>query len=318
MAQTVLDLEQYFERDIIEFLDKQVDLQDSETTQINSEMISILETNNIALAAKLLEDTVADYNKFPLDNVYKELQFKKLLEMLRQAEEFLKINPQQSKLKDYVDLLRNSKQLEQGLIDKITVFEEKLNAIEEAKIKSSEQEREFAKKLREQIRLINENIATSIRKKDLVSAIKQYKELKPYFEQYPSSDLDQKQEFYNDLLSFFMQIGKLKRELTEDKINTLSDRKKLQKSTKLHSDNYLRLEEIKEIITKIKIDVRQSNFASATQRTLELREITSKIPEDYKHIRTILNSKIDIIIQRVEFIKRMKNHNQKEGTQHGI
>jgi hypothetical protein len=309
MSQTMLDLEKYFERDIIEFLDKQIELQESQIKGQSSEMIESLESNNISLATKILEDAITNYNKIPIDDVYKEIQLKKLLEMHRQATDFLTLHPQQSKFKDLVDLLKKSGQLDQGPIEKITVLEQKMNEQEEAKIEAREQEKRFALKLDEEIKEINNNIAKSIRKKDLKSAVKDYKQLRIYFEQYPSTNIDQKQEVYNDLLSFFMQINKLKKELDEEKVNSASDRAKLELATKSNTDKYLRLEDIKKIVSEIKEDVKNADFGSATQKTIELRQITSKIPDQYKYIRSILNAKIDVISQRVEFVKRIRSHN---------
>jgi hypothetical protein len=308
MAQTVVDLEQYFQRDIIEFLDKKKELQSKEKKS-SSEMLSALEANNVSLAAKILEETITAYNKMTLSNLYKEQSFKKLLDMYRQASEFVRLNPQQCRLKDDVDLLANSKELEQGVIEKITAFENKMNEIEEMKINALEQRKQYASKLEQEIKLKNEAIALNIRKRDIVNAIKSYKELKSLFEQYPSVDIEKKQGIYTDLISFFMQINKLRKELEEDKIKILDDNRRIENASRNNINNYLRLADLKQLIGEIKEDVKISNFSAATQKTIEIREIINKIPEQYKHIRGILNSKVDIIVQRIEFVKRLKNHN---------
>jgi hypothetical protein len=309
MTQTKLDLEQYFERDIIEFLDKQKELQDDDDKNTSSEMLSALETNNISVAAKLLEDTILNYNKLS-SGFYKDKNFRKITEMYRQAKEFVKLNPRQSRLKEIVDTLTHSRELEQGTIEKITALDRKFSELEAARTNAREQEEIFAKKLDRQIKEINNAITLNIKRKDLVPAIKNYKELKMYFEQYPSTEIEKKQELYNDMLSFFMQITKLKKELREDHARTLSDNKRLELATKNNANNYLRLSYIKDLIDLIKDDVKQTDFDAATQKTLEIRQIISRIPDQYKHVRAILNSKVDIIVQRIEFIKRIKNHNQ--------
>jgi hypothetical protein len=307
MAQTVVDLEQYFQRDIIEFLDKKKELQSKEKKN-SSEMLSALEANNVSLAAKILEDYIIAYNKMTLSNLYKEQSFKKILEMYRQASEFVRLNPQQCKLKEDIDLLANSKELEQGVIEKITVFENKLNELEELKMNAIEQRKQYASKLEQEIKLKNEALGLYIRKRDIVNAIKNYKELKSLFEQYPSVDIEKKQEIYTDLISFFMQINKLRKELEEDKIKIVEDNRRIESASRNNINNYLRLADLKQLIGEIKEDVKISNFAAATQKTIEIREIINKIPDQYKHIRGILNSKIDIIVQRIEFVKRLKNH----------
>lgn len=309
MAQTILALDQYFERDIIEFLDKKKELQDAEAKNTSSEMISALESSNIALAQKILEDAIFDYNKIGLHDVYKEIYFKKILEMTRQAIDFLNIHPQQSKLRETVELLIKSGELSQGTVEKITALEEKINQEEEEKINAIAQEKDYANHLLEKIKNVSNKIVLSIRKKDIRTAVISYKELKLYFEQYPSTDMDKKQDIYNDLLSFFMQINKLKKEVGEEKEKAIEDKKRLERATRANTNKYLRLTELNEIISKIKEDVKNSDFTAATQKIIELRQITGRIPDQYKHIRSILNSKIDVIVQRVEFVKRLKTHN---------
>jgi hypothetical protein len=309
MTQTTFDLSQYFERDIIEFLDKKKDLQTNENKNASSEMLSALESNNVALASKLIEDEVVIYNRMPTSSFYKEQEFKKIIEMHRQSKEFIKLNPLQCRLKEDIDLLTNSKELEQGAIDKITALDAKINESEELKISAKEKEKEFARKINEQLKDISGQIVISIKKRDLVNAIKNYKDLKIIFEQYSSTDIEKKQDVYNDLLSFFMQIKKLKKELEEDKIKMLSDKRRLEISTKKNINNYLRLADLKELVNQIKYHVKNADFNSATQKTIEMRQIINRIPDEYKHIRGILNSKLDIIIQRIEFVKRIKNHN---------
>lgn len=305
----MLDLEQYFERDIIEFLDKKLELQNNETKPSSSEMLLALESNNVAVAAKILEEEIYNYNKLPMSNFYKEQNFKKILEIYMQAKEFIRLNPQECKLKEYIELLEQSKELEQGPVEKINVFEEKLNALEELKINAKAQKQEFAKKLDSQIKERAELLVIAIRKRDMANAMKNYKELKIFFEQYPSSEMEKKQELYNDLISFFMQIKKLRKELEEDNIKILEAKKRLEIATKKNAANYLRLADLKELINQIKEDVKLSDFNSATQKTIEIREIINKIPDQYKHIRSILSSKVDIIVQRIEFVKRLRNHN---------
>ncbi len=309
MSEAIVDLEQYFERDIIEFLDAQRVLQDSEEKHTASEMLEALATNNISLAAKLIENAVINYNKISSNNVYKEIHFKKLQDMFRQAKEFTMLHPQQSMLKQYVDMLNESKQLEQGSVEKITALDVKFNELEDARIKAEEDERQFARSLEEKFVASEEILALDVRKKDLDGAVKKYRELKIIFEQYPSKYLDKKQELYNDILSFFMHISKLKRELIDQKKNVFDEKVKLSQSVKNNADKYIRLEEINDTIVHIKEDVRKSDFSAAIQRTIELRELTSRIPDSYKHIRTLLNSKIDIIAQRIEFVRRVKDHN---------
>ncbi|MGV8162733.1 MAG: hypothetical protein ACP5N2_05385 [Candidatus Nanoarchaeia archaeon] len=309
MAQTVMDLEKYFERDIVEFLNKQRELQDSDDKHPVSEMLTALKTNNVALASQLLEEAIQNYNKLELKDIYKEVNFKKILEMYSQAKEFITLHPQPSKLKADITILKNSGQLEKGIIPRITVFEEKLNKLEEAKLNALEQEKDFSLKLDEKIRSITKDLAKNIIKKDASSAIKNYKELKNCFDQYPSSEMEKKQEIHNDLLSFFTQINKLRAELNKEKINLTNDVEKITLDGKTNTDKYLRLEDIKSLIGEINLDVKRSDFNAAAQKIMELKQTTSKIPDQYKHIRTILNSKIDIITQRVDFVKRINTHN---------
>jgi hypothetical protein len=309
MSEAVMDLEQYFERDIIEFLEKQKALQDSEERHTASEMLEALADSNVSLAAKLIEAAVLNYNKIPADNVYKEIHFRKLQDMLRQAGEFIRLHPQQSTLKEYVDLLRDSGQLGQGPVERVSALDGKFNEVEEQRLKAEEEEKIFRRALAEKFDASSAALAACIRKRDVAGAMQKYGELKSLFGQYPSLDLERKQEMYNDLLSFFMQIGKLRKDIMEQRRSESEERVRLARTVKAAASRYIRLEDIKATVARVKEDVRKGDFSSATQRTIELREMTGRIPESYRHIRSVLNSKIDIIVQRIEFVRRMKEHN---------
>ncbi len=304
----MLDLDQYLEKDIIEFLDKKKDIQMNEHKN-SSEMLQALEANNVALAAKLIEETVSFYNQLPISSISKDQYFNKITEMYRQAAEFLKLNPLECRLKEDIELLTNSKELDEGVIERISSLDAKISESEESKINAKKQESEFIAKIDEEIKSRIEKLAISVKKKDLANSIANYKELKLLFEQYPSTESEKKQELYSDLLSFFMQIKKLKKEIEENKAKLLYDKKILESSLRKNVTNYLKLNDLKDLVNQIKDNVRNSDFNSATQKTIEMRQIINRIPDEYKHIRGILNSKLDIIVQRIEFVKRIKNHN---------
>lgn len=308
MTQAMLDLDQYLEKDIIEFLDKKKDIQMNEHKN-SSEMLQALEANNVALAAKLIEETVSFYNQLPISSISKDQYFNKITEMYRQAAEFLKLNPLECRLKEDIELLTNSKELDEGVIERISSLDAKISESEESKINAKKQESEFIAKIDEEIKSRIEKLAISVKKKDLANSIANYKELKLLFEQYPSTESEKKQELYSDLLSFFMQIKKLKKEIEENKAKLLYDKKILESSLRKNVTNYLKLNDLKDLVNQIKDNVRNSDFNSATQKTIEMRQIINRIPDEYKHIRGILNSKLDIIVQRIEFVKRIKNHN---------
>lgn len=316
MAGTEIDLERFFEQDMVEFLDRKKTLTTSGTggsgavnTTDNSEMIDALSKNNVALATKILEETIDKYNQISSADVYKEIYFDKIIDLTRLASEFIRLNPQPSRLKEDIALLHQSRQLDQGPVPKITVFESRHRAREEKLKLQRDKELQFREHLEDKLKTINQNLFLSIRKKDIKSAIKYYEEMKLCFEQYPPSFGERKKELYNDLLAFFMQLQKLRKDIVEDAKRHEEEKKKLVESVKGNAQKYLRANEIEEIVNKIKIDVKNSDFNAARAKIIEMKHIASSIPDDYKHVRAVLNAKIDIINQRVEFVKRLKERN---------
>ncbi|PIN81410.1 hypothetical protein COV13_01165 [Candidatus Woesearchaeota archaeon CG10_big_fil_rev_8_21_14_0_10_32_9] len=311
MTGTEIDLERFFEQDMVEFLDRKRALQNTGSVDNNSlsdpsEMIDALAKNNVALASKLLENTIDKYNHLSSADVYKEIYFNRILELTRLISEFIRLNPQPSKLKEDLELLHQSRQLDQGPIDKITVFESRHEAREEKLKLQRDRELTFREHLEDKLKIINKNLFLSIRKKDVPTSIKYYEEMKICFEQYPPSFAERKKELYNDLLAYFMQLQKLRKDVVEDAKRHEEDTKRLLASVKDNAQKYLRANEIEGIINKIKIDVKNSDFNAARAKIIELKHIASSIPDEYKHVRSILNAKIDIINQRVEFVKRLK------------
>ncbi len=313
MAGTEIDLERFFEQDMIEFLDRKRALQtsgSSDSRQLDSsDMIDALSKNNVALASRILESAVEQYNQTSSTDVYKEIYFNRIIELAKLASEFIRINPQPSRLKEDITKLYQSKQLDQGPVDKITVFEDRSKEREEKLKLQREKELKFREQLEDKLKIINQNLFISIRKKDVPTAVKNYEEMKLCFEQYPPSFEERKREIYNDLLAFFMQLQKLKKDIVEEQKKYQENRQKLIETAKDNAQKYLRAGEIEEIVNKIKQDVMNSDFNSARAKIIDLKHIASGIPDEYKHVRSVLNAKIDILNQRVEFVKRLKEKN---------
>lgn len=151
-------------------------------------------------------------------------------------------------------------------------------------------------------------IFINIRKKNLKEAMLDYKQLKKYFEEYPAKYKSEKQEIYSNLLSYYLQIQKLKKELQQEQDKGYSQEGAAPES----KQKKLRLEEIKQAIFEIKRDVKNQRFDSAVNRVLELKHQASQIPDDYKSLRGILETKTDLMLQRISFIRRMREHNEKK------
>lgn len=307
-----VEIEKYFERDIIEFLDRKKVIMKTGNTEgaenVEEDMAIALSKNDVELAAKILEVTVNNFNKITEGDVYKEIYFSKIQELARQAEEFLRINPEQNILYEDITLLQESEQLEKGIISKIDVFEKRQIEHEEKELENQEKEADKVARLNKKIKEVNQRIFINLRKKDLKEAINDYKKLKELFEKFPASFEEEKQEFYNDLLAFFMQIQKLKKDLVKIKRKSAEEKALFSIAKQEEGRKYIKIQDIKDIVNNIKQDVRNSDFDSARQKIIELKHISSKIPEEYKHLRTLLESKINTINQRVEMIKKMASH----------
>ena len=178
---------------------------------------------------------------------------------------------------------------------------------------SSHEKTEMSKELidlRNHIKSIKDQLFINIRKNELGSAMQNYTILKEAFQKYPQEspeEKEEKKELYTDIISIFTQIKKIK-SAVEEKHTTDSRKSAAIKLEKKENLKTLKLEDIKQIMEDTKNDAEMKKFDEATQKIIDLRHKASMIPDEYKHIRTILNSKIAELNQKIELMKRMHTH----------
>lgn len=287
-------LQKYFELDIIEFLDKK--LNKSQQT-----LKEYLEKNDVIAAIELFKLRIKLYNDTKVEDTYKQVRYNEILEDYEQIKKYLEKHPHE-KLQRIIELIDSETATSSKNPLQLNVFNKLENEKQEIEFEKEQKDLTLKNKLDSDIKKTIENMFISIRKQDLRKSIGNYRDLKMLFLRYPSRYDDDKKEIYKDLISFFMQIKKLKTQLKEQIKN---DSRKVGKTKDMDIHEQIKLHEIKELIDQIKEKTRQLDFATANNILIDLRHITNKIPDKYKHIRLALESRINVIGQRIDFIKRM-------------
>ena len=212
------ELEKFFERDIIEFLDKKA--QEKGALDEVQELEKALQYEDYKKATKVIERAVKRFNKTEAKEIYKEIHLNKVIELVNKAKDLTINLNEENELTRVLKLLKESRQLEQETTKNIDVFEEIRRQEREKEEEEERKNVERAKQLENEMFELNKKLFISIRKKDIKNAILQYRELKSKFQMYPSIFKDEKTEIYNDLIAFYMRIKKLKTELEQKQENT--------------------------------------------------------------------------------------------------
>jgi hypothetical protein len=290
-------LDNYIEKDIIEFLDEQVKQTKNNYSDVTSKYKAALKNNNLGEANELLKNLSTEYNQLTSSDIYKEITLSKIQNLVKLSFTYLEqIGWNNSLGKIIKELIENDQLSGKG---KITIFDKKEKEKEEKEkarmVKDYKLKSEIDKKFQE----LNKQMFVSIKKQDLKEAIQTYRQLKVYFDQYPGRFETEKKEYYDDILGHFIQIKKMKSNF---------EQKEPQKKESLEikpETNYLKVNYINGVIDSIKKDVKKGDFDSAKAKVIELKEKINKIPSDYKRLRSILESKVNIINQRIEMSRRI-------------
>ena len=303
---TTEEIEKFLERDIIEYLDKIArsnkvgEYKSEEYIEKVKENLKIKDT---VTTIKILQTAIQEFNETTPNDPYKEIRLKQIIEMNQIMKKFCEKNPEATRLKHVKDLLTEELEEKQNETNHINVFEK----IEKEKKEIEKQKEEkyylIKKKLSSHLTQIKKSISIAILKKDINTAIKRYKQLKQIFTRYPSIYIEEKKEIYNDMISYYMQIKKTMNQIKQRQTEKQQETQIKDIETK---ENYqqLHLENIQKIINSIKTDTKNKEFEKAKNKIIELKHIASQIPDKHKIIRQRLQSKIDLINQRIEFIKR--------------
>lgn len=299
-------LNMYFEKDIIEFLDKQAKKTIKDYKDNTTEFKEALKQHNHKLAIELIKKLTNEYNQLSKKDIYKELTLNKINEIIKIAKYYLDKTTWTNQLGETITQLE--KELNQNTTpQKILLFEQSEKLLEDKEKEKLRKEYIIKDELDKKFEELQTQLFINIRKKELKKSIETYRELKKTFDEYPGRFEEEKQDKYNDILASYVQIKKLKEELKD------KDTENFDIQIKKEETHNLKIEYINQAIEKVKELTRQQQYDQATRIIIELKNKISKIPESYKRLKTLLNSKIDILTQRLEMSKRLNKI--KEGQQ---
>lgn len=291
-------LSRFIEQDIREFLDKKAG--NSIELGFDKKVQKLLDENNYVAAFNLIAERIKDYNTSN-NNATRAIIFSDIKKILPRISSQHGFN---SKLEKLSFILRKELKDVEQLPNTITAVDKLLQEEAEEDRKKRFQAQKIKDELEPKIDALIKQIFVAIRMKDMKKAIGYYDSLKHEFALYPSIFKDRKTEIYNDIVSLYVQIKKIKRyaeaqdkKMISDKVKTAEERKSAVKK--------IGAKQIEQIISEIKEDSRKKDFDSAKEKLIYLRHIASRIPKEYKHIRLNLESKINVISQNIELAKRM-------------
>jgi len=308
MADQNIELSKFFERDIIEFLDQKKAERsgiDASKEKFYGDYESALKKGDFQKGAEIFEEALTQYNSLNRDNPYKSIMYEDILEMIELSKKGLINMDEENNLTKLLKLL-SEQEIESHMPDIIQAIEK--IKVERAQVRIAQESKLYEEKAKidKIIKELSQELFILLRKKDLKKAIDKYKNLKETFEKYPPKFDNEKQEVYEDILAFYMQIKRLKEELTQKSKIEKSLEIKKEHLTPIKKEQPSDLEKIKVIVAEIKEDAQKRDFHSAKSKIILLREIASHVPDD--HIRNMLEQKINTMNQKLEFVKRTSEH----------
>ncbi|MFT4261460.1 MAG: hypothetical protein ACMXX9_03435 [Candidatus Woesearchaeota archaeon] len=307
-------LEKHFEKDIIQFLDEKAKSTNSNYTDRTKDYKDALKRHDITNAIEILKQLVKEYNQLTSSDIYKELTLNKIQDMVKITSYYLDKTTWNNSLGKIIKKMKENDQLNEKDI-KITVFDEQEKEREKKEKLRTDKDYKLKSELDGKFEEESKNIFLYIKKKDLKQAYTSYRKMRLYFDQYPGRFESDKQDYYNDLLAHYIQLKKLRDELKNKK--NKPDNYGFDVTTPTDKKNYLKVNYINTIIENIKEDVRKGNFTSARQKVIDLKHKVSKIPDSYSRLKRVLETKINIVNQRIEMAKNMnelKGEKVKNGT----
>lgn len=291
------ELEKFFKKDIIEFLDQQLVVKGAQTEI--KQLEEAIQANDYKEAARIIEAAVEKFNRTDPKDVYREINYNKIIDLVRIAQTYTKNFEAKNRLTEDIELLNNSRDLEKSFSENIQVFEERQREEWKEQEKIEQKEADRAQEIENELVEINKQLFVSLRKRDVKEAIAQYQEYKKRFQEYPSRFKEEKKELYNDLIAFYMRIKQLNEELYHTKL----DLEKI--IPKEERRKVLKIEEIKRVVLEVKIDINEKKFKEAKAKIINLKHKISLIPEKYKNIKDKLEDIANILMKKLEFEKKL-------------
>jgi len=307
MDMSNIELVDFIRADMIEFLDeKMISMKGGQGVKDFYDLMhDALVKHESDKARVILEQAIDDYNETPDSSVYKDIKIKRIHEIVQMGKRYLIASGDKDGLADDLKSIEESPEFEMSKPPRITALDDNKKQRQQKEFDERAKEYEQKEKLTEQIKDVTKDLFINIRKKDLTASVEKYKQLRSLFDKFPNQFLEDKKSIYNDILSFYLQIQMMKKNMQEDQKDHAKEFTKEVKESMDDEKKYLKIDEIKAIIGEITQDTKNSQFDSARQKVIELKHMTSLIPDKYKVIRDNLEQKIDAINQRVEFAKRI-------------
>ncbi|MCF7871431.1 hypothetical protein K9L97_00170 [Candidatus Woesearchaeota archaeon] len=314
---TTEELDSYIEMDIIQFLDKI-----SEASQIGDytsekqlqELQKALNIKDTLSAINTTQEAIQEFNQTNQTDPYKQIRLIKIQEISETLTEYCKKNKDSQKLCKIAEMLKDELEIKKDKTETIDILQKLEQEKQEKQNQKQEKYYQIKTQLNKKLTILKEIMTTNLLKRNIPQAINAYKKMKIIFTRYPSIYLEEKKELYNDLISYYMQIKKTMKYIKEkekrDKIIKKQNEEKQQiKIQQIH------LQQIANTIQEIKEDAKQGRLDDAKNKIIELKRINSQIPNKYTTIKETLNNKINLINERIEFIKRFRQTKTLNETQ---
>ena len=140
MEKTPLDLDNFFETDIIKFLDERVsDRQGIQKQSFYQKAEAALKKNNIEVVLNIFEDLTNRYNSIGMYNAYKTIIYTDILELVEMAKKNAKKLDKKSELARIVKSISENEDINQGEMPEVITAFQKIK-MERAKRKLAEEE----------------------------------------------------------------------------------------------------------------------------------------------------------------------------------
>lgn len=288
-----LNLEKFYELDIIEFLDEYASENSSSFNgkKLVDDIKTQIKTKDLEAANESFRQLISNYNMLSENSAYKELTYRQIVDIYILAKKTLSDEEEDSDFYKAIQIISKMKDFEISKPYNLDVYD-KLDEDKGLKAKKQAQEDyELKQELEKKMERVEHELYIALRKKDLQRSISLYKTQKDIFEKYPSRFLEAKKELYNELLSNYVQIQKLKEhEKSEDpKVKT----------------HHLKLEEVKKLLEGIAQKIHDKDFDEAQRKIIETNHLISRIPDEYKTIKKILRSKSDSLNNKIVSSQRI-------------
>lgn len=298
------NIHQFFERDIIEFLDEKARKSGKLAKTTEDKYYVDLRDQKFDDACAKLEILVKDFNKLLKGDVHKDIIYDQINRCVEQGKKYLNYYSWDNELGIIISKLEDNQELTDKQPEKILSFDYRRQELNEKAAELSSIKETKRQELESSIQKKESEISAFVNKKDLKSAIVNYKELKLLYKKYPENYEREKKQIYNNILAYYFQIKKLQENLRKEAYLKNNNKNKM---TDKQGNETLSVQDILAKINTIKKNSREARFTLARNELVSLKYIVDNISNDYSHARDILSSKIEIIQKNLDYAKKVYN-----------